>query len=61
MLWTRILKKSRFSQMDLFGFYEALQILSIELYNSKKDAKNMAYDNEGLDSLVQLIYYEICS
>jgi hypothetical protein len=31
-------------ELSIFGFFEALKILSIELYNSKKDARDLKAD-----------------
>jgi len=38
--------------MDIFGLLKAFEILSNELYHSKKDAKNMRVDYDKVERLL---------
>ena len=42
--------------MDIWGLYAAFEILSVELYNSKKVAKDMEPDYGVVDELISGAY-----
>ena len=59
ILWAKLSKDPKFGRMDYFGFYHALEILSVALNTPKKEVKNTKPDPEQLESLIEMIHSQL--
>ena len=48
LLYRRIKNRISENYLTLFGFYEALKILAVELYHTKKEAKDIKADGADI-------------